>query len=635
MRVSLRLGAPLLLVAALVDPSFAVEQPNELNLPRGGINLTGVTYYHVAFPFLNVAGYDDRWISSGGTPGAWDDGRVIPLTADRYPAQLAPDQDARSLIFTHNGSIYPTGQYVLTWDGTGTIEIENGASLVSTDPVARRSVYEVSNAANLGLLLYIRDTSPADPIRNVQVRLPGTEQSGSLFNPDYVADLEGYGVIRTMDWNRTNNNPYSEWSQRSTPTTYHVGSDLGVPYETQIALANETQQDLWVTVPHRANDNYVAELAQLIDDELDPNLRVWVEYSNETWNTIFDQFFYTKDVLVPQYQVEGQPPMPIHQAYGRRSAEVFGIFDANLANPRERMIRVVAGQAANSYQLDQALIGASFGGEVQADVAAVAPYFSLTDAQMTDLYVDYQNGQVDLAEVFATLRTRIDERALQWQANADVADARHLPLIAYEAGQHLTPIGPTQRADAGFVELLANINRDERMGNLYTYMTEQWHAIGGETITFFADVGSWSEFGFWGLKENYLDDDSPKFQAVQDFLNATETLSGDYNRDGRVDAADYTVWRDSLGTANPLADGDANGTVDTADYSIWRVNFGRTQTLPSQGSISTGTVPEPGAVAIGLGGLGALLISRRVTLPRPRAYQIHDAGQRAATPLSR
>jgi hypothetical protein len=53
-------------------------------------------------------------------------------------------------------------------------------------------------------------------------------------------------------------------------------------------------------------------------------------------------------------------------------------------------------------------------------------------------------------------------------------------------------------------------------------------------------------------------------------------LPGDYNQNGVVDAADYTVWRDTLGSTTTLtADGSGNGTVDTADYSFWRARFGQ------------------------------------------------------------
>lgn len=71
------------------------------------------------------------------------------------------------------------------------------------------------------------------------------------------------------------------------------------------------------------------------------------------------------------------------------------------------------------------------------------------------------------------------------------------------------------------------------------------------------------------------------------FMSAVESSQGDYNVDGQVDAADYTLWRDTLGSTSLLdADGNGNGTVDAADYQIWRTNF---ETL----SDPVTTVPEP------------------------------------------
>lgn len=53
-------------------------------------------------------------------------------------------------------------------------------------------------------------------------------------------------------------------------------------------------------------------------------------------------------------------------------------------------------------------------------------------------------------------------------------------------------------------------------------------------------------------------------------------LTGDYNGDGSVNAADYTVWRDTLNSTTDLrANGDdSNSLIDTADYSVWTANLG-------------------------------------------------------------
>jgi pectate lyase len=89
------------------------------------------------------------------------------------------------------------------------------------------------------------------------------------------------------------------------------------------------------------------------------------------------------------------------------------------------------------------------------------------------------------------------------------------------------------------------------------------------------------------------------------------TLAGDYNDDGMVDAADYTVWRDALATGGSLLnETESLGTVDAADYQAWRTNFGAVR---ESGAASLASVPEPAsAVLVSLAAiLGALAPQRR------------------------
>lgn len=93
----------------------------------------------------------------------------------------------------------------------------------------------------------------------------------------------------------------------------------------------------------------------------------------------------------------------------------------------------------------------------------------------------------------------------------------------------------------------------------------------------------------------------PLGQWLSNFVNTDVLpLAGDYNRDGSVDAADYTVWRDSVGrfVANyHAADGNGNGLVDQEDYDVWKLNFGAAL---SGGGAATGAIPEPPSALYGL-----------------------------------
>lgn len=66
--------------------------------------------------------------------------------------------------------------------------------------------------------------------------------------------------------------------------------------------------------------------------------------------------------------------------------------------------------------------------------------------------------------------------------------------------------------------------------------------------------------------------------TITDDEPRTPELPGDYNSDGAVDAADYTVWRDAVGVAGvrPFSGADGNGDsrVDALDHAIWSANYG-------------------------------------------------------------
>ena len=88
---------------------------------------------------------------------------------------------------------------------------------------------------------------------------------------------------------------------------------------------------------------------------------------------------------------------------------------------------------------------------------------------------------------------------------------------------------------------------------------------------------------------------------------------GDYNRNGNVDAADYVVWRNTLGTPVSIfsgADGNGNGVIEGGDYIVWKSHFGLVS-APGSGLGASATVPEPAALIMCL---SALLATFRVRL---------------------
>jgi hypothetical protein len=105
--------------------------------------------------------------------------------------------------------------------------------------------------------------------------------------------------------------------------------------------------------------------------------------------------------------------------------------------------------------------------------------------------------------------------------------------------------------------------------------------------------------------------------------NLLPSPPGDYNGNGAVDAADYTVWRDHLNETFQLANEDPTvtpGEVTEDDYVVWKAHFGEVSPGPGAGaasgaSLSVGAVPEPASWVLLAGAAGTLFLSgiRRVS----------------------
>jgi hypothetical protein len=101
---------------------------------------------------------------------------------------------------------------------------------------------------------------------------------------------------------------------------------------------------------------------------------------------------------------------------------------------------------------------------------------------------------------------------------------------------------------------------------------------------------------------------APNYPLNQDYL------PWDYNRNGEVDAADYTIWRDTLGQADPnpgtdplAANANRSGSVDPLDYVAWKYHFGESLPLPLPAGAGSLAVPEPAALL--LFGIGSAMIA--------------------------
>lgn len=264
----------------------------------------------------------------------------------------------------------------------------------------------------------------------------------NIWNTAWLAELIPYTTLRFMDWANINWSQLTSWSQRMLPTdpgNYEAYIDSatpppapGVAYEWQIDLCNRTGKDFWLCVPARADTNYWTQLATLVRDKLHPTLRVYVEYSNETWNDTFGQKQYTIDRAIAL----GMPGM--NQWYQGQSFAVYQslrIFEAfeDVFGPSSmgtRVIRVFAyggNMDTGRKALRDVYKSATYNpNNVLIDMLAIAPYIggALNGAD-PDIAARFR------AEVEMILTTDVAE------AVADQAEFGIAALGTYEGGQHL------------------------------------------------------------------------------------------------------------------------------------------------------------------------------------------------------
>ena len=82
--------------------------------------------------------------------------------------------------------------------------------------------------------------------------------------------MRPFGTIRFMDWGATNGNPLQKWSERPTLDDARWSGDKGVPIEAMIDLCNQTRSNLWMTLPHLADDDYIKRAAESVKTRLAP-----------------------------------------------------------------------------------------------------------------------------------------------------------------------------------------------------------------------------------------------------------------------------------------------------------------------------------------------------------------------------
>ena len=498
---------------ARVTPLTAMALPSKAAGPAArpalGINLSGPADWNTELPFVDVFRFARAWISQKQGAG-WGQGPPLDLDEHGWVKRLEPDSFAETPLCTIEGGHYPSGDWTVLWEGDGRIELSKGRII---ERAPGRMVVSLDSRGG-GFFLRLLETNPVNPVRHIRVLMPGFTAGVAAENPwhpDFLERWRGTACVRFMDFQETNNSKQRRWSDRPRPEDATF-TRRGIPVELLCDLANRLAADAWFCLPHEADDDYVREFARLVKGKLDPERRVYVEYSNEVWNGQFQQSKYATE----QGQTLGLADKGWEAAWrytAQRSMEIFRLWEETWGG-RERLVRVLSTQAGNSHVAKQIVSWKDAGGS--ADALAIAPYISMNIPKegRTRNADDVARWSVD--RFLDDVETNALPECIRWMAeHRAIADEHGLKLIGYEAGQHFVGVAGGENHEA-LTRLLHAANAHPRLAEIYRKYYAAWETNGGDLLCHFSSVGEWSKWGSWGLLQ-FADDDpgaSPKFIAT-------------------------------------------------------------------------------------------------------------------------
>jgi hypothetical protein len=295
-----------------------------------------------------------------------------------------------------------------------------------------------------------------------------------------------------------------------------------VAWEYGIELANKSKKDLWINVPVKASDDYVRQLAKLLKEKLDPDRVVYVEYSNEVWNSIFPQFGANLEAAKAEVARLGETsPLSDHgqdhneyywawKRVAQRLVAIAAIFKEVWGDDaiNTRIRPVLASQAANVFMLRmQTEFIEKNAGPPHKFIYGVAgaPYLGLSEKFSN-------NDKLTVDQIFSEGIPDQMKWVREVMGNYQlVARYYRLHNMCYEGGMGIE--------GEHAVDAKVAANRDPRIGDALSHYFDHWNNLGGDLFMYFNLAGPYGKFGNWGLLED-IRKPTAKMRAITQLVSA-------------------------------------------------------------------------------------------------------------------
>jgi hypothetical protein len=509
-----------------------------------GMNIERVTDYSADWKFTDAFRESRPWLRQ--TNGSAD----FSIAVDQYgnPVQLTTGQSVTTFMFFNNGGHYPAGAYTAWWQGDGNVHWGGDVTSAAVQPGLVTGIDGKQYHAALltvtpgsqGIQMVVTASSATDvaPIHDVHVWMPdynGQSFVGQIwspganfspFHPLFLQRLAPFHTLRFLqdsalidsnvtDWSQVR--PWNYETQQTPDSTSGYTLHNGIAPEYIVELCNELNADAWINIPHMADDAYVTNLANLVHNTLNPNLHIYLEWSNEVWNHApgyLASRWIDQQLLLPQYAGWTFP-----QFVAAQETHDYSLWSGVFADHPGQLIRVVAGGPAGIYN-SQLLSWMHQDGD-QFDAWSVNAYFGPSPATVAGYTASTVVSQV-LADMSASIPATISNL----QSNAALAAqystllGRHIHFVAYEGGPALMDTG-----NPAALPVVSAASVDPGVYSIFLNFLNQANLTGLELMNNyeFTARNLPNPLGIFGAL-NYMDEpvaDAGKYHALLDFMGVT------------------------------------------------------------------------------------------------------------------
>lgn len=412
-----------------------------------------------------------------------------------------------------------------------------------------------ASAAGSGVtdIKIMRPTSPG-----ANTTLPASTATQNLWNPQFTALLRKVSTVRYMSYLGTNSNQQASWSDRALPGAASLNRQpsgygwegLGGPWEHIILLSNETGTDPWIDIPVSANDDYVTKVAQVfkcgsngttpwVDSDgvtcmpgapsyppLNPSLHLYVEYSNELWNTAgaFGQSATNNALAKAEVAAYPSGKGPLNFDGETNSWYWAWRRVANRLVQISTIFRSVFGDAAMMTHVRPVLETQQGNGQEtlrQASTLLLGYYANLwgqgvSTPHSPSYYVyggggsgyynpDNSSSSLTLDNIWTSQTMSVTAWAPVLNTDVDYTAMLGIARTAYEAGPSFDSCGTS-----GIDAVKSQAAGDTRMTTALVQHHAAWRNAGGVLIMYFVLAGDYQ----WGFTSDVVSPSSPKLTGL-------------------------------------------------------------------------------------------------------------------------